>query len=60
VSVKDDLHLIEVVLYALWAPNDVDQQRRAELTNDETADQLTINDVVRARRALSRLEAAAR
>lgn len=51
----DDLHLIEPLLWGLWAPQDVDPKRRAELINDATADHLTVNDVIRARRAFERL-----
>jgi hypothetical protein len=50
-----DLALIEPLLWGLWAPNDADPQRRAELVNDATADHLKVNDVIRARRAYERL-----
>jgi hypothetical protein len=55
-TTQSDWRLVERVLYALWAPSDVNPQRQAELINDATADHLTINDVIRARRAFSRLE----
>jgi hypothetical protein len=55
---SSDLLMIERVLYALWAPQDVSPQRPAEMLNDATADRLTINDVHRARCALSRLTTA--
>lgn len=54
-----DWRLIEVALYGLWAPSDRDPQEPAEVLNDMGKPQLTINDVVRARRALGRLERAA-
>lgn len=50
-----DLTLIEPLLWGLWAPNDADPKRRAEFTNDATAEHLTVNDVICARRAYERV-----
>ena len=52
---QTDWLLIERVLYGLWAPNDRDPSEPAEVLNDMGDPQLSINDVIRSRRALERL-----
>lgn len=53
-----DWLLIERVLWALWAPSDVDPTRPAEMLNDATADRLTVQQVIKARHAHDRLRMA--
>lgn len=52
-----DWLLIEAVLYALWAPSDGDQTAKPEVI-DDGFEHLTVNDVIRAQRALDRLRPA--
>lgn len=55
-SEQSDILFIERVLYALWAPSDVAPDRPAEMLNDASADRLTVDQVICARRALDRLQ----
>lgn len=54
-SAPEDFALIEAVLFSLWAPDDVDPHAPAEVLNDMGEPQLTVWEVIRARRALERL-----